>query len=164
LLDDFLCTAITYVIISAFTWASSIISVISTAKYSTANQSLPLPYPSQSTLNHANQVTAYQGTVQQMSGNQETFKVCFKTGTISICNRCRKSFYSDEVVIQHSEFCHYINPHTGLPASRHGNASSRTCIQLKWRPAFVITVPEAIGEKLTFPQKQQLFQEFALVL
>ena len=73
-----------YVIISASTWASFInqsseLSNLQLPIHSTY-QSPPLPYPSQSTLNCTNQATAYHWTPQQMSGSQETFKVCFKTG------------------------------------------------------------------------------------
>ena len=52
-------------------------------------------------------------------------------------------YQSDEVVIQHAEFRNYTNPCTGLSASKYG---------------------KVIAEKLNFPQKQQLCQEFALVL
>jgi len=94
--------------------------------------------------------------------------VCFKFGNISICNGCRNSFgQSDEVVLQHAEFRHYTNPQTGFPASKYGNAyyhPRKSCIELKWGPVYEVVVPEAITGKLTFPQKQQLYQEFAVVV
>ena len=137
---------------------------------STPYQPPSSPYPS---LYPTNQtiMSTYHGTPQQRDGDSDCFKFCFKTGNISVCNGCRKSFVrSDETVIQHAEFRHYTNPQTGLPASKFGNAyyhARRSCIQLKWGPAFDVNklvVPEAITEKLTISQKQQLHQEFALVL
>lgn len=115
-------------------------------------------------------MSAFQGT-QQMDHNSDSFKVCFKIGNISICNGFRKSFaQSEEVVIQHAEFRKYTNPCTGLPASKYGNAyyhPKRACIQLKWGSLFdgnKLAIPDAITEKLTIVQKQQLCQKFALVL
>ena len=92
-------------------------------------------------------MSAFQGTPQQMDHNSDCFKVCFKIG---ICNGCRMSFAQSEIVIQHTEFCKYTNPCTGLPASKYGNAyyhPKRACIQLKWGLAFdgnKLVIPEAI--------------------
>ena len=119
-----------------------------------------LPYPSiPSTSLYPSQYSQH---------NSECFKVYFKFGNISICNGCRNSFdRSDEVVLQHAKYRYYTNPQTGLPASKYGNAyyhPRRNCIQLKWGPVYETVVPETIIGKLTFPQKQQLHQEFALVV
>ena len=112
-------------------------------------------------------MSPFQGIFQQNDYNSDYFKVCFKIGNISICNGCQTSFsQSEEIVIQHAEFRHYTNPRTGLPASKYGNAyyhPKRACIQLKWGSAFdsnKLVVPEAVMEKLTTAQKQQLCQEF----
>ena len=107
---------------------------------------------------------------QQNDYTSDYFKVCFKIGNISICNGGQSFAQSEEIVIQHAEFRHYTNPRTGLPASKYGNVyyhPKRACIQLKWGSVFdsnKLVVPEAITEKLTAAQKQQLCQEFTLVL
>ena len=114
-------------------------------------------------------MSAFQGTPQQNDYTSDYFKVCFKIGNISICNGYRKSFaQSEEIVIQHAEFHHYTNPRTGLPAPSMAMPTIiQECIQLKWGSVFdsnKLVVPEPITEKLTAAQKQQLCQEFALVL
>lgn len=66
----------------------------------------------------------------------DQFKVCSKTGNISVCNSCRNKFKTfDTIVIQHKEFRGFTNPHTGLPSSKLGNVYyhlSRKCIEYKF--------------------------------
>jgi len=97
--------------------------------------------------NPPHQLTSTQPT-------QDSYKVCFKAGNISVCNGCRKSFTDyDVVVVQHAEYNAYYHP-------------LKACIQLKWGTAFNssnLAIPDAVRNKLTFPQREQLYQEFAVL-
>ena len=83
-------------------------------------------------------------TSQEPYAVEEKFKVCFKTGNISVCNRCRNSFNKiDEIVLKHAEYRHYNHPHTKLPAMKYGDAYShvrKMCVNLKWGLRFILTV------------------------
>ena len=71
---------------------------------------------------------------------EEKFKVCFKAGNISVCSGCRNNFSkSDEIVLKHAEHRQYNNPHTGIPATKYGNAYyhvKKICVHLKWGARF----------------------------
>ena len=102
---------------------------------------------------------------------EEKFKVCFKARNISVCSGCRNNFSkSDEIVLQHAEHRQYNNPHTGLPATKYGNAyyhPKKICVQLKWGSRFhskSVIVEEAIKQKLTPKQKDELAQEFNMLV
>ena len=92
------------------------------------------------------------------------YKVCFKSGNISVCNGCRNNFtQADNIDIQHAEFHHYTNPQSGLPTSKFGNAyyhPKRICIELKIGMRFDarnVVVVDSIKEKLTATQKQGIW-------
>ena len=102
---------------------------------------------------------------------EEKFKVCFKAGNISVCSGCRNNFNkSDVIVLQHAEHRQYNNPHTGLPATKYGNAYyhvRKMCVQLKWGSRFhpkSVVVEEEIKQKLTPKQKDEIAQEFNAVV
>ena len=55
------------------------------------------------------------------------FRLCFRTGNISVCNGCRNRFEKnskppDDVCVQHQEWRNFTSPTTNLPDSRFGNA------------------------------------------
>ena len=75
----------------------------------------PLPfYPQSSATPAASATRPY--FPQSSESSPDPFKVCVKTGNISICNGCRNNFSkNDVIVIQHPEFRQFNSPRTGLP-------------------------------------------------
>ena len=72
------------------------------------------------------------------------FRLCFRTGNISVCNGCRNKFDKkaappNDLCVQHAEWRTYTSPVTSQPESRYGNAyyhANPSCIIHKW-PHFI---------------------------
>ena len=68
------------------------------------------------------------------------FRLCFRTGNISVCNGCRGRFDKHaesphNLCVQHEEWRSYTSPVTCLPESRFGNAYYHVhphCILVRW--------------------------------
>lgn len=101
---------------------------------------------------------------QSSASSQDTFKVCFKVGNISVCSGCRNNFsVADQIVLQHPEFRNFNSPRTGLPTSKYGNAYyhvQRRCIEWKWGVNFEVIIADSVKTKLTPSQKDILVKEF----
>ena len=117
-------------------------------------------------------LSMYTPPMQQyelQSPDVDQFKVCLKTGNISVCNGCRNKFKTgNTIVIQHREFRGFTNPHSGLPSSKLGNAYyhlSRKCIEYKFGYMHLnIVVTDDVKPKLTSVHKQILSQDFLITL
>ena len=101
-----------------------------------------------------------------------TFRVCFRSGNISICSGCcnkfdKNSLPPDDICVQHEEWRSYISPATRLPESRFGNAYyhvSVQCITARWPMFFPghVIVPVDVQSRLLPQHKLLLFNVFGL--
>ena len=86
---------------------------------------------------------------------ESEFRLCFRTGNISVCNRGRNKFDKKSkppygLCVQHEEWRSYVSPKTNMPESRFGYAFYHTnpaCIISKW-PYFRPPPPPLIGRLL----------------
>ena len=94
------------------------------------------------------------------------FRLCFRTGNISICNGCRNKFDKNaqppyDLCVQHEEWRNFTSPVSRLPDCRFGNAychASLSCIVARW-PSFVpssLIIPTSILNKLQPAHKSYL--------
>lgn len=99
-----------------------------------------------------------------MPASNSAFRLCFRSGNISVCNGCRNRFDKQaespyNLCVQHEEWRLYTSPVTHLPESRFGNAyyhAHPQCIQLKWsnfRPTD-LQVPDGLKCHLTTAHKE----------
>ena len=121
----------------------------------------PLPfYPQSSATPAASATRPY--FPQSSESSPDPFKVCVKTGNISICNGCQNNFSkNDVIVIQHPKFRQFNSPRTGLPTKKYGNAYYHPrirCIELKWGANVNVIVSDQMKSKLTPPQKDELMK------
>lgn len=102
------------------------------------------------------------------------FRLCFRTGNISVCNGCRNKFDKNaqppyDLCIQHEEWRNFTSPVSHLPESRFGNAyyhASFACIVARW-PSFVsasLVIPTCIMSKLQPSHKSYLHSMFGILL
>ena len=95
----------------------------------------------------------------------EVFRLCFRTGNISVCSGCRNKFDKqakppNDLCVQHEEWRSYTSPVSKLPKSWFGNAyyhANPHCILARW-PRFSpgdLLVPEDIQSRLS-PQHKAL--------
>ena len=133
---------------------------------SSAASTPPSPYIPRSSATPASPPPYFSHSSAPIS--PDPFKVCIKTGNISICNGCRNNFSrNDAIVIQHPEFRQFNSPRTGLPTSKYGNAyyhPRKRCIELKRGLHFEVFVSDEVKPKLTPPQRDELMKEFNIVL
>ena len=109
--------------------------------------------------------------IHQSSGS---FRLCFRSGNISVCAGCRKRFDKQAVspnnlCVQHEEWRSYTSPVTNLPESRFGNAyyhAHPNCIMLKWSDfhPFDLEISVDMKNSLTNGHKELLFNLFGIYL
>ena len=104
----------------------------------------------------------------------EIFRLCFRSGNISVCNGCRNKFDKqaqapDDLCVQHEEWRTYTSPVSKLPESRFGNAyyhAKPCCIIARW-PTFSpgdLTISSEIKSRLLPPHKDLLSTLFGVTV
>ena len=104
----------------------------------------------------------------------EIFRLCFRSGNISVCNGCRNKFDKkakppDDLCVQHEEWRSYTSPVSRLPESRFGNAyyhAKPCCIIARW-PTFTpsdIIISDEIRSRLLPEHKTVLSTLFGVVV
>ena len=108
------------------------------------------------------------------SYTETNFRLCFRTGNISVCNGCRNKFDKKanppyDICVQHEEWRSYTSPTTNLPDSRFGNAyyhANPACSMSKW-PSFhpqSLLISDEVKNQLQADHKSLLSSLFGIYL
>ena len=127
----------------------------------------------------ATQCTTPPATPYWPSGQSDVnpltnFRLCFRTGNISVCNGCKNRFDKkaaspNDLCVQHAEWRSYTSPVTSQPESRYGNAyyhANPSCIICKW-PTFLPTsleIPSEVIHLLQPDHKRIISSLFGITL
>ena len=97
--------------------------------------------------------------IQQLS--PEVFRLCFRSGNISVCNGCCNKFDKqtkppDDLCVQHEEWHTYTSPVSKLPESRFGNAyyHAKPCCIISPRD---LTISNEMKSRLLPEHRSSLF-------